>query len=179
MAETYYTEIYLEDPRTRTDPEIYEDGHHYGAAAQEAAQDALDAALDAAEGLLDPGTVLYARATAEEGEPWLTDVLTATVPEPPVTCQCSCGCTEDATTTDESVHLCDDCEDYYADTGGEVVCSREQSSADACRHCGQDIDWGTIQTGSPGQANHISGRCGCREWTQTEHGGSWQLSEGD
>jgi hypothetical protein len=96
-------------------------------------------------------------------------------------CECpSCGCTETATTTDDAdVPVCDDCQGYYVDADGEVVCPQTQTSDDSCRHCGEAIEWGAIQTGAPGVANYVDGDCGCGEdyWRQTERGGDWVISE--
>lgn len=93
-------------------------------------------------------------------------------------CECGCGCEELATTTDGGERLCDSCADYYVTDDGDVVCSREQDDR-TCRYCGQVIEWGCIQTGQPGVANWVDGRCGCdgREWCQTERGSKWVLSE--
>lgn len=92
------------------------------------------------------------------------------------TCECDCGCLEPATAVDEGVSLCADCSDYYVSSAGEVVCSKEQTSSDPCRHCGSKIKWGTIQTTGP--RNWISGACRCRQWLQEEFGPSnWILQE--
>lgn len=96
-----------------------------------------------------------------------------------IRCRCTgCGCSEYASTTDDACELvCDECADYYTDDDGTVVCSREQGD-DVCRHCGDAIEWGGIQTSEPGVANVREGRCSCRAWRQTERGGHWELSEG-
>lgn len=95
-------------------------------------------------------------------------------------CECSCGCSEHATTTDDSgIPVCAACADYYTTDNGDVVCSREQD-ARSCRHCSEDIVWGRIQTGQPGVPNWRDGHCSCRQWTETERGGDqWELSEGE
>lgn len=91
-------------------------------------------------------------------------------------CECSCGCNAPATTVDEGVPTCADCAVYYTTPDGEVVCSREQTSDDPCRHCGTEIDWGPIQTTGP--RNWMEGRCACRNWRQEEFGPcNWVLSE--
>lgn len=94
-------------------------------------------------------------------------------------CECeSCGCTELASTTDDGGNpSCEACADYYCDENGQPVCSRAQDN-ETCRHCGEAIEWGGIQTGQPGDANWSEGTCSCREWTCTERGGDWVLSEG-
>ena len=94
-------------------------------------------------------------------------------------CECTCGCEEPATGTDDGGNpSCDECADYYCDADGQPVCSRVQDDR-TCRHCGEAISWGHIQTGSPGTANHAEGTCGCSEWTRTERGpGNWVLGEG-
>lgn len=98
----------------------------------------------------------------------------------PVACSCLCGCAEDATTTDDAGQdCCDACADYYVNADGQPVCSREQDDR-TCRHCGEDIIWGPIQTHGPGAPNDMVGRCACREWASTERGpGNWCLSEGE
>lgn len=95
-------------------------------------------------------------------------------------CTCTCGCTEPATTIDDGGnHSCEECADYYTTEDGDVVCSRKQGETE-CRHCGEAIEWCSIQTnGGPGPGNWREGTCGCegREWIETEHGGEWRLAE--
>ena len=92
------------------------------------------------------------------------------------TCECECECEEKATQQDEGTYLCDECADYYVDDHGDCVCSREQDT-DSCRHCLAQIDWGPIQTGPTGVSNWIEGQCDCRQWRQTDCGGTWALAE--
>lgn len=95
-------------------------------------------------------------------------------------CEClPCGCCEDATTTDDNgIPVCDECSSYYTTDDGDVVCSRVQGD-DSCRHCGAAIKWSGIMTGAPGVSNWRDGSCSCREWTQTERGGAWEISESE
>jgi hypothetical protein len=95
-------------------------------------------------------------------------------------CGCSCICVNEATEIDDEggFPVCDDCVDYYTTDNGEVVCSREQDD-DTCRHCDESIQWGRIETGEPGVANAMHGRCRCRDWSRIERGSTWQLYEGD
>lgn len=92
-------------------------------------------------------------------------------------CECECGCEAPATCIDEGVPLCDECADYYTDSDGQVVCSREQDE-EVCRHCGTPIVWGRPIPGGPGTACHRSGRCACRPWIQEDRGGTWVMGEG-
>lgn len=94
------------------------------------------------------------------------------------TCECACGCTAPATTTDDSsTPVCYACADYYVDADGQPVCSREQGEG-TCRHCGSVIEWGTIQVASRGGASRFrQGRCSCRQWRQEEYGRDWRLVE--
>lgn len=93
-------------------------------------------------------------------------------------CECACGCDAPATRWDETSWVCDVCGDYYLDDDGEAVCSREQDDR-TCRHCDEDIAWGPITTGRPGAPNTRYGACSCRQWSQTDHGGTWRLAEGE
>ena len=117
---------------------------------------------------------LYERMQARIGKPLAPEPAT-----PTRECKCQCGCDEPATLRDQGVPVCDTCSDYYLDDNdGSVICARLQGRA-TCRHCDQIINWGRIQTGGPGVSNWIVGRCGCREWRQTDRGGDWQISEHD
>lgn len=94
-------------------------------------------------------------------------------------CACDCHCGEAATTTDGTrTSVCDPCSDYYTTDDASVICSREQDS-DRCRHCGQAIKWGHIQTGQPGVSNWREGSCACGGWVLTERGGAWDLAEAE
>lgn len=88
-------------------------------------------------------------------------------------CHCGCGCSEPATTTDDSgERVCDECASYLVDDGGEVVCSRRTASWTVCHVCGETIRWGRIQTGQPGSPNYRTGECGCGEaWMEEDRGG--------
>jgi len=90
-------------------------------------------------------------------------------------CQCnSCGCTEPATTTDDSsVPVCEACAEYTVDANGDTVCSRQTADFRTCHVCGREIDWGGISTaGRPGTPNHRVGTCGCGDaWLDEDRGG--------
>lgn len=90
-------------------------------------------------------------------------------------CQCDCQCGAAATTTDEGVQLCEACATYMVDDAGDTVCSRVADGR-TCHVCREVIQWGTIQTGQPGEPNQRLGECGCGWcWSETEHGGDWRL----
>ena len=135
-------------------------------------------ALAAHEGAAGRGGEL---ALEPEPEPEPEDEL-EDEPERQCGCACGCGCDEPATTTDDGGNpSCAECADYYLDDDGQPVCSREHTAEEPCPHCGQDIDWGGILIGRPGQANWREGTCGCpaRWWREQDRGGTWVLSSGE
>jgi hypothetical protein len=93
------------------------------------------------------------------------------------TCQCQCGCTREATTTDDSgVPVCGECATYMVTDDGEVVCARMTDGFQQCHVCKAPIQWGPILNVSPslGAPSYRIGRCACpgREWSD-EHHGTW------
>lgn len=94
-------------------------------------------------------------------------------------CECECGCDAPATHRDEGVPLCDECGSYTYDGDGLFIGCGRSGLGETCPTCDQRIEWGSIQTGSPGQANRREGECQCGQvWTETEQGpgNSWQVS---
>jgi len=137
------------------------------------------------------GDVTIERSECALDDEW-SPYITSAYDEPPVDgwelieapCCCACECPgryrEGEGTTDDDCGWprCDECFDYYFDSNGEVVCSRQQDQ-ETCRHCQRPIHWGSIQTGSPGTSNWIEGECSCRAWRQTEFGGRWVMAEAE
>jgi hypothetical protein len=88
-----------------------------------------------------------------------------------MTCQCECECSDVATSTDSAgVPVCDECGEATYTPEGVFLCC-ERGIGNTCPDCGQEIDWGHIQT-AQFQANWREGTCGCtaRKWTDTERG---------
>lgn len=113
-----------------------------------------------------------------EGDEWAQVVDVPVAPIEAERCECSCDCGEAATTTDDSdTPVCDQCSHWYESDDGDIVCRRIQDD-ETCRHCGQPIEWGRIQTGGLA-GNRCEGSCGCeaRIWSKIECGGEWRHGE--
>lgn len=129
------------------------------------------------------GQVLYADVHEPDGTIVATPTHTLTEEDlgitPPVMCECGCECGREAAGKDDSgTPVCDECSDYY-EYAGDMVCSRVQDDT-TCRHCGQKIQWGVVQT-CQASPNWVDGKCGCADklWTQVDMGGKWGLCETD
>jgi len=89
---------------------------------------------------------------------------------------CCCRrCSDPATGKDDAgVWTCDACRTYIM-VGASIVCSCQTGAFTVCHKCAKTIDWGCIMTGNPGEANYITGDCGCGRdaWRNEEDGGSW------
>jgi hypothetical protein len=89
------------------------------------------------------------------------------------TCECECDCAEEATQLDEGGRpVSDGCATATYDADGDFVGCEASGLGETCRHCGERIKWGSIQT-SPsgsGDANYRTGRCACGHWREEERG---------
>ncbi len=96
------------------------------------------------------------------------------------TCECLCDCTEPAVTTDDGgTPVCDECETAVWTEDGDVICARQTKNFERCHVCGDKIDWGCIETHSPGTANSRTGTCGCGDaWLDEDKGGWGHYSYG-
>jgi hypothetical protein len=90
------------------------------------------------------------------------------------TCGCLCECGQPAVTADDSgCPVCGECESATVTEDGDVICARKTENFARCHVCDDKIEWGRIETHSPGAANSRSGSCGCGDAWLDEDKGGW------